>query len=324
MKKRGRKKSIKRRKKLSLVPILTILAFLIITFDFYIYNLGYNSGYEEAKQHSTSTIKTKSKHQRLQDKVLSEIEDYKKSIKKLAKKIAAKEEKKPPPPNTSTKTVVSKTKKPELAIIIDDVAYGYQVRAIQKLHIPINISFFPPTKKHPNTPIYAKRLAHYMIHLPLQANNYPHPEANTLQVSSTHATIEQVIRRIRHSFPKARFVNNHTGSAFTANKEAMERLIQILDKYNFRFIDSRTTPLTKVAQVQKEFGHPYIARNIFLDNKQDISYIKNQLKKAVHIAQRRGFAIAIGHPHPATLKALAQSQGILKKVRLIYVDELLK
>ena len=324
MKKRGKKRSIKRRKKLSLIPILTILAFLIIAFDFYIYNLGYNSGYEEAKQHTTSVIKTKGKHQKLQDKVLSEIEDYKKSIKKLAKKIATKEEKKPPPPAIPTKTAVSKTKKPKLAIIIDDVAYGYQVRAIQKLHMPINISFFPPAKKHPNTPKYAKRLTHYMIHLPLQANNYPHPEANTLTITSPDAYIESIIRGIRHNFPKARFVNNHTGSAFTANKEAMERLIRVLDKYHFQFIDSRTTPLTKVPQVQKEFGHPYIARNIFLDNKQNVSYIKSQLKKAVHIAQKKGFAIAIGHPHPATLKALAQSQGILKKVRLIYVDELAK
>ena len=219
-------------------------------------------------------------------------------------------------------SVSSPTMQNCLAIIIDDVAYKNQVKSILQLGIPINISFFPPNWRHPDTPILAKDLDHYMIHLPLEALHYPKPEPNTITTTSSEEEIEKFIKKIRHDFPKARYVNNHTGSKFTADYRAMKRLLKILFKYNFAFVDSRTTAQTKVKEALAFYRKPYIHRNIFLDNKQNVSYIKKQLKKAVDIAKKEGLAIAIGHPHPATLKAIAQSQGILKEVRLIYLDEL--
>jgi len=67
-----------------------------------------------------------------------------------------------------------------------------------------------------------------------------------------------------------------------------------------------------------------LARDIFLDNIADIGYIKNQLKKAVKLAKKHGYAIAIGHPHSTTFKALATSGTILKDVDIVYIDELYK
>ena len=64
------------------------------------------------------------------------------------------------------------------------------------------------------------------------------------------------------------------------------------------------------------------SRNIFLDNKEDSEYIKNQLKKAVKIARKRGYAIAIGHPHKITLTTLKNAKNILKNVQVVYIDEL--
>ncbi len=333
MAKRKKKRDLNRFRLLA-AAIVAVLFFVSIL-GYYLYKLGFSSGYEAADRKNAIVLqKIRDKERESLRKLLaqkqsqpSEILDLNVSQKVAREKNVTKPKPKPKPTiakqhKTKPKKVVLTGKKPKLAIIIDDVAFGYQVRAIQNLRMPINISFFPANKRHPNTPRYAKRLRHYMIHLPMEAVHYPRPEPNTLLTTSSDAFLERVIAKIRRDFPRARFVNNHTGSKFTADYEAMLRLVPILQKYRFHFVDSRTTSDTKVKEALALYGEPYIHRDIFLDNKQDVDYIKKQLEKAVRIAKRRGFAIAIGHPHPATIKAIAQSQGILKEVRLIYLDEL--
>jgi len=213
--------------------------------------------------------------------------------------------------------------KPLLAIIIDDVAFNYQVRALKSIGLPLNLSFFPPNHKHPYTPSHAKKVSHYMVHLPLEAVGLKFDEKDTLHIHDSWERLEKRIREIRDLFPQARFINNHTGSRFTADYEAMERLLEILDSYGFTFVDSRTTPKTKVPRLMRNLGRRYLGRDIFLDNYQKVSYIKTQIHKAILKAKKKGFAIAIGHPHSATIKALKESKELLEReVRLIYLEEL--
>ncbi|WP_353662985.1 divergent polysaccharide deacetylase family protein [Hydrogenimonas sp. SS33] len=243
-----------------------------------------------------------------EEEKLSEISDY----------LEAGGEKKAKPP---VREKVS-TRHPVLAIVIDDVAFASQARAIKALPWHITPSIFPPSGRHPDTPKIASGFSHYMIHLPMEALHYPHPEPKTLTVDSTAAEMEARLRHLRQWFPKARFINNHTGSRFTSDMAAMRRFYPLAKRYGFIFIDSRTTPKTVVPAVCKKFGDPYVARDIFLDNKPDTAYIQEQLKKAVRLAKAHGYAIAIGHPHPSTLKALAASGAILKGVNLVYIDQL--
>jgi len=219
------------------------------------------------------------------------------------------------------KTAV-RLKRPKLAIIIDDVAYASQLRAIRALPWHITPSIFPPTPRHPDTPKIAAKLDHYMIHLPMEAIRYNNPEDDTLTTRSTAAQIDLRMRKLRHWFPAAHFINNHTGSRFTSDLASMERFYPIARRYDFVFVDSRTTPKTVAPSLCRRYKIPYVARDIFLDNKPDRAYIQNQLKKAVKLAKAHGYAIAIGHPHASTLKALAASGPILKGVDVVYIDEL--
>ena len=63
-------------------------------------------------------------------------------------------------------------------------------------------------------------------------------------------------------------------------------------------------------------------RNIFLDNIRNVEYIKKQLKKAIELAKEKGYAIAIGHPYEVTFQAIKDSLKELKKVKVVYIDEL--
>ncbi len=333
MAKKKKSRRTSRRFPILFAAIVTLLV-IIAALGYYLYTLGYSKGYEKAKiSHHIDIAKIRKQERAKLEKIYehksepSEIIDLSTSQKIVTKQHAqqyAEQNRTKPKPKKSYRhtTIALHSKKPVLAIIIDDVAFGYQVRAIKRLGLPINVSFFPPNWRHPNTPRYAKTLRHYMIHLPMEAMHYAHPEANTLLTTSSDAFMERTIAKIRREFPRARYVNNHTGSKFTSNYDAMLRLIPILAKYHFRFVDSRTTPDSKVKEALAFYGLPYIHRDIFLDNKQNVAAIKKQLAKAIRIARRKGFAIAIGHPHPATLKALAESKGVLKQVHLIYLDEL--
>jgi hypothetical protein len=53
-------------------------------------------------------------------------------------------------------------------------------------------------------------------------------------------------------------------------------------------------------------GVNVIKRKIFLDDSQNEAAIRRQFNRAVDLARRNGSAIAIGHPHPATINVLQQ------------------
>lgn len=211
--------------------------------------------------------------------------------------------------------------KPKLAIIIDDMVSKEQVVAIKKLKLKLNPSFFPPYKNHTHTPKLAAEFEFYMVHLPLEALNFTH-QMPFLSPKDSETKIEKTIQNIKENFKNLKYINNHTGSLFTGDEEAMRKLFKALEKYNLKFVDSRTTPHSKVPQIAKEFQKNYIKRDIFLDNEENVNYTKNQLKKVVELAKKRGFAIAIGHPKKTTLKALEESKDLLKSVELVYLSEI--
>ena len=218
--------------------------------------------------------------------------------------------------------VVPKSNKPKLAIIIDDVTTKRQINSITNIGYTVNMAFLPPTSGHKNSAIITKNLDQYMIHLPLQASSSKYEEENTLYINHDVNRIEKRILDLKKLYPKAVFINNHTGSKFTSNKVAMDKLFQVLKKYDYTFIDSRTTAKSVAKLSSKKYGVKMFSRNIFLDNKKDKKYIQKQLKKAIKIAKKRGMAIAIGHPYAITFQTLKDSKDLLKDLELVYVSQL--
>jgi polysaccharide deacetylase 2 family uncharacterized protein YibQ/uncharacterized membrane protein YciS (DUF1049 family) len=326
---------MKKRRKKSNKLKYTIYALLLIIFSlsFFIAGIfvGQNHVKESVKQKKNIISNLEKKINKLSEElnkkshnkdVSSEIEDY-----QIANKIV-KNETIIPPAITYTKPkktpLNTKKTKPKLVIILDDVSFNYQVKAIKSIPFTITPSFFPPTKTHPNTPIYAKEFKDYMVHVPMQALHFSRPEPNTMNIDWSYYQIKNRIDEIKTIFPNVKFINNHTGSKFTANLQSMKYLFKALKEDNLGFVDSRTTPLTKAKIVQNLYHIPFFERNIFLDNKNSVKYIQNQLKKAVLMAKEKGYAIAIGHPHYSTIKALKQSKNILKDVDVISINELYK
>ncbi|EAI9131095.1 divergent polysaccharide deacetylase family protein [Campylobacter upsaliensis] len=211
--------------------------------------------------------------------------------------------------------------KPKLAIIIDDMANEEQTRSLKALNLKLNPSFFPSHALHPNTPKLAKEFEFYMVHLPLKALSFQN-KMSVLSPEDSEEEIEKTIAKIKGEFKNLKFINNHTGSLFTSDEEAMRKLYKALDKYHLSFVDSKTIHNSKAPKIAKEMQKIYIKRDVFLDNEDDVDYVKNQLLSAVKLAQKKGYAIAIGHPKKNTFKALKESKELLKSVDLVYLSEL--
>ena len=225
-------------------------------------------------------------------------------------------------PKPPKREIVRTSTKPKLAIIMDDVSVRSHVNAIKSLNLPITMSFLPPSKFRPNSAILASKENFYMVHLPMEAKSFTKEEPFTLRVSDSQQEISQRVGKIKKLFPNVKYINNHTGSKFTSNELAVNKLIYALKKEDINFIDSRTIASTKVPNVMKNYGKKYMARDVFLDHEMDKAYIKKQIKQAVKIAKLHGTAIAIGHPHVNTIMALRESKKMFKDVELVLIDRL--
>jgi polysaccharide deacetylase 2 family uncharacterized protein YibQ len=278
--------------------------------------VGFYTGYNQAKEEDASLI---SKHQK-------ERRSLEKKITRLSNKTARHEYSTTSKPPNGLKKKVQKVagEKGKLAIIFDDVAFSGDVRNIKALHIPVTMSFLPPTERHPNSAKLAQGEPYYMVHLPMEAMNFHSPEKSTLMTSDSKERVVERIRRIKGLFPNVEYINNHTGSKFTSDEEAMNKLIFALRLEDIGFIDSRTTAETKAEKVVKRYKIPYLARDVFLDHEDDVDAITMQIKKAVRIAKKYGRCIAICHPHESTLEALKASKALFKDVELVRIDKLAK
>ena len=213
--------------------------------------------------------------------------------------------------------------KPKLVIIIDDVVSKIQKDKILNIGYPITMAFLPPKSGHKESAIIAQNLPFHMIHFPMQAsNNFKNIEVNTLNISDSYETIEARVKQLRVLYPNATYTNNHTGSVFTENYEAMDKLFRALKKYNFIFVDSRTTPNSVAKELSIKYQMPYIVRDTFLDNDRSFTAIQNQLKDAIRVAKKQGFAIAIGHPYEVTFQVLKESKHLLNDVEPIFLNKL--
>ena len=209
----------------------------------------------------------------------------------------------------------------KLAIIIDDVGTDEQAQKIAALPVRVTPSIFPPEYQRKDTRSLARGFEHYAIHLPMEASSAKNNSA-TLRASDNYEKLRGVIAKLRADFPNAKFINNHTGSKFTADERAMQNLLRAMNEHGFLFIDSRTSPATKAKAAMNGLGMRYVHRDVFLDNQNSVAAVRKKLREAVALAKKQGYAIAIGHPKSSTLRALANSADILSEVDLVYLDEI--
>ena len=235
---------------------------------------------------------------------------------------APKDKKALPPPAEPRAIVPVKACGAKLVIIMDDVSYAHDVAAIRSTGLPLVMSFLPPSPHHPESATLAASVSGYMVHLPMEAVTFNHEEPVTLRIGDSIETIEKQIALVKRLYPNVRYINNHTGSKFTSDEAAVDRLIGVMKENGLIFVDSRTIGSSKVKMVEAKYGLRYLGRDVFLDHQDGVANVKKQIRDAVALAKRHGSAIAIGHPRPDTIQALKESKDILNQVQIVRIDQI--
>lgn len=235
---------------------------------------------------------------------------------------APKDKKALPPPAEPRPELPVKACGAKLVIIMDDVSYAHDVAAIRSTGLPLVMSFLPPSPRHPESAQLAASVSGYMVHLPMEAVAYNQEEPVTLRITDSVETIEKQIALVKHLYPNVHYINNHTGSKFTSDEAAMERLIGVMKDNGLIFVDSRTIGASKAKSVESKYGLRYLGRDVFLDHEDGVANVKKQIRDAVAIAKRHGSAIAIGHPRPDTIQALKESKDLLNQVQIVRIDQI--
>ncbi len=186
----------------------------------------------------------------------------------------------------------------QLIFVFDDGGQNLaHLESFLKLPIPITIAVLPRLVHSVESAQKIRNSGNeLMLHQPMQALNSkvnPGPGAITPQMSEDEI-IATLFYNINEIGPIAG-MNNHEGSAITADAEKMAVILKMANEEGIYFLDSRTNSETKVPYVANLMGYSYYERNIFLDNEKTNENALQELKKGLAIANKNGSVIMIGH-----------------------------
>jgi len=214
------------------------------------------------------------------------------------------------------------TNRPRIAVVIDGLGAdrGATARAIA-LPPAVTLSFVAYADELADQTAAARRAGHeLLLHIPMEpvsvsaamgayglGRNMPHDE---------------LVRRLRWDLARIDNyvgVDNHMGTAFADDAPAMQVVMAELKRRGLLYLDARAVPTVPVAVAARNAGVPYAARDIFLDGEQAAVAVDARLAQLVTLARERGSAIAIGHPHEATLAALQRWLPTLSRQGVVLV-----
>lgn len=197
--------------------------------------------------------------------------------------------------------------KPVIAIVIDDMGLDRKRSArMAALPGPLTLSWLPYARDLATQSRAARANGHeLMLHMPMEPSVKADPGPSALLVSLDKAEVLRRFRAALDSFDGYVGVNNHMGSRFTADRAALAPVLGELHRRGLLWLDSRTTPNSAGIGIAQELRMPFAGRDVFLDNVEQVAAIRAQLSKVEQVAKHQGFGIAIGHPHDATIEALA-------------------
>lgn len=216
----------------------------------------------------------------------------------------------------------------KIAIIIDDLGYSWRngARAVA-LPGPVAYAVLPFTRFSTRLAKMAnQRNKEILLHLPMEPEGHHAEAPGTLRKNMGRNEFLALLRASLNAVPHVIGINNHQGSLLTQQPREMTWLMEELQRDGrLFFVDSRTSSLSIANRYARIHGLAHVPRNIFLDHEKTPQAVNEQFEALVHLAKRRGFALAIGHPYPETLDMLEQQLPRLIKrgIELVAVSSVI-
>ncbi|AVI99479.1 polysaccharide deacetylase [Haemophilus influenzae] len=213
----------------------------------------------------------------------------------------------------------------KLAIVIDDVGYhSKEDAAIFAMPREISVAIIPAAPYARARNQEAKSQGRdILIHMPMQPVSAVKIEDGGLHLGMSEAQVNDRVNTAKNIVRDAIGMNNHMGSAATADPQLMTYLMTALQEKHLFFLDSRTIGKSVAGKIAKEQGVRSLDRHIFLDDSNEFADVQRQFKAAIHYARKHGSAIAIGHPRQNTIAVLqAGLRNLPEDIQLVGMGNL--
>ena len=213
----------------------------------------------------------------------------------------------------------------KLAIVIDDVGYHLKEdAAIFAMPREISVAIIPAAPYARARNQEAKSQGRdILIHMPMQPVSAVKIEDGGLHLGMSAAQVNDRVNTAKNIVRDAIGMNNHMGSAATADPQLMTYLMTALQEKHLFFLDSRTIGKSVAGKIAKEQGVRSLDRHIFLDDSNEFADVQRQFKAAIHYARKHGSAIAIGHPRQNTIAVLqAGLRNLPEDIQLVGMGNL--
>lgn len=195
-----------------------------------------------------------------------------------------------------------------IALVIDDLGRDLaEIDALSALDIPLTYAVLPFEAESPAVSAeLARRGEEILCHLPMEPTNGEDPGPGALRAAMGDAELRARTASAIDAVTGAVGVNNHMGSGLSTHPRGMRQVLGVLAERKLFFLDSRTSAASVGYRLATEMGIATAERQVFLDGDPTPRAIRTQFERLLRLAGQRGSAIAIGHPHPETLAALAE------------------
>ena len=227
-----------------------------------------------------------------------------------------KREKEPPPKPAA-----------RLALIIDDGGYNVdKIKMIMEAGRPLTLAILPHTPHARKTALLAHQEgAEIMLHLPMEPKESDRfsLEKDTVLSGMDNHEVQAILQKGLKEIPYVRGVNNHMGSKATEDPRVMKALMEILKKEGLYYVDSHTSTRTVGPRAARQAGVAFGSNDRFIDPEKDLEAIKKAIRLAMRRAKQEGKAIAIGHPHPLTARAIREMIPEIEGagIKLVFASE---
>lgn len=193
--------------------------------------------------------------------------------------------------------------RPRLYIVIDDVGNNLEsLQAFFRFPGALTFAVLPglPQSRAAARLIHRQQQA-VILHQPMEAIGGQATGPGAVISYMDDGVIERQINQNLDELQFAAGLNNHMGSLGTQDGSLLQAVMRVLKTRNLFFLDSRTSPKSQVKLVAQHIGVSIVERDVFLDNDQSRDAILQALQEGVKIAEKRGYAVMIGHAWSAEL-----------------------
>ena len=183
-----------------------------------------------------------------------------------------------------------------VAIVIDDLGNDRAAAArIARWPYPVAGAVLPALPgSGPTARALSESGKEVLLHLPMEPIGFPgvRPGPGVVLRSQSEEEIAATLERDLGTVPGASGINNHMGSAATADPRVMRAVAAVLARRGLFFLDSRTTTSSVARDAATAARVPAVSRRIFLDDVATEAAVERSFAELLRRAKRDGESCA--------------------------------